>query len=212
MSAFTLDGPVGRLEARQELPAGPLPAQGPRALVVCHPHPQFGGTLQNKVVFSVARAGVTAGLAAVRFNFRGAGDSAGEHDHGRGEVDDVRAALDHAAGLAGGGDGCLALAGFSFGSFVGLSAAVDDPRVAGCLAIAPPVNHYDFGFVRAYERPLTVVYARDDELVPAAAVEAWLAGLVRPPRIVPVAGASHLFHGKLAPLREATASFLAHLA
>lgn len=211
MSSLKLNGPSGPLVARQELPPGDLPARGPAALVVCHPHPQFGGTLENKVVFSVARVAVQQGLASLRFNFRGAGGSAGYHDHGRGEVDDVRAALDHAADLVGDGPGRLALAGFSFGSFVGLTAARDDPRVAGALAIAPPVTHYDYAALADLELPLTVVYAREDELVPAAAVEAWLATLVRPPRIVPVAGAGHLFHGKLGPLREAAASFLASL-
>jgi uncharacterized protein len=208
------------------VPGSAPPARGPRAALVCHPHPAHGGTLDNKVVHTVAKTLRERGLHVLRFNFRGAGGSEGVHDGGRGELDDARAALDLAATLADaapdgavpgaaarGADpaGDLLVAGFSFGSFVGLSAALDDPRAAALLAIAPPVNHYDFTRIAATDKPLFVIYARDDELVPAAEVEDFLARCRRPPRAFRVDGSGHLFHGRLAEIRGAVGEVLASL-
>jgi hypothetical protein len=173
--------------------------------VVCHPHPLHGGTKETKVVHSLAKAFAAAGLHVVRFDFRGAGDSEGTHDDGRGERDDVRAALDACHELSG---GPLLVAGFSFGSWVGLDTALDDPRVLGLLAVAPPVNHYDYGRVAGTGLPLAVVYAVEDELVPALQVEAWLATCRRPPLVTSVTGCGHLFHGRLRSLREAATGLL----
>src|SRR5690349_388187 len=122
MRAVQLRGPAGLLVARHDPPAAPPPGAGPIAAVVCHPHPLFGGTLENKVVHSLARAASEAGLHVLRFNFRGAGGSEGRHDEGAGEVDDVRAAFDRVVELAGPGSGepgRLLVAGYSFGSFAG---------------------------------------------------------------------------------------------
>ncbi|MGQ0553092.1 MAG: alpha/beta hydrolase [Planctomycetota bacterium] len=228
MPAVSLMSPAGRLVARHDPPAAPPPSAGPRVAVICHPHPLYGGTLDNKVVYALAKACSAAGLHALRFNFRGAGGSEGRHDEGRGELDDARAALDAAVALAApaapaaltaaatsrgpaAGD-CVLMAGFSFGAFVALSAGLNDPRVGALLAVAPPVQHYDFTPVAATSKPLAVIYALGDELVPAALVEAWLARCTRPPRVTAVAGATHLFHGKLSELRTATAGYLAELA
>ena len=205
-----------RLAARHDPPHGPLPARGPRAAVVCHPHPLFGGTMDNKVVHAVARALREQGLHVLRFNFRGAGGSEGFHDEGRAELEDARAAVDRVvglAGLAGGGGGpvpagSVLVAGFSFGSFVGLSAALDDPRVGALLAIAPPVNHYDYSAIARTDRPLAVIYAAGDELVPAALVERFTAACRNRPRVTAISGTGHLFHAKLAELRAAVGEFL----
>src|SRR5579863_9396600 len=119
--SFILDGPAGRLEAVLH----PAAAGATHAALVCHPHPVFGGTLHNKVVFHAMKALNNFGFPTLRFNFRGAGLSQGEHDHGRGEVDDVRAALawlEHEFKLP------IILAGFSFGAAVGLRAGCPDPR------------------------------------------------------------------------------------
>jgi alpha/beta superfamily hydrolase len=170
--------------------------------------------MDNKVVFTLTRVLRERGLHVLRFNFRGAGGSEGVHDDGRGEEDDVRAALDVAEELlAGAGSGRLLIAGFSFGSYVGLSAGVDDPRVGAFLAVAPPVNHYDYPETGDFGVPLGVIWAADDELVPARRVEGW-AGYcpgadVQTHRIE---GATHLFHGRLGPLRAAVDAFLDHVA
>ena len=164
--------------------------------------------MDNKVVYATAKVLAGEGLHVLRFNFRGAGGSEGAHDRGRGEQDDARAALDAAAGLAGPpAAGALLAAGFSFGSYVGLSAALGDPRVAALLAIAPPVNDYDFSAIARAEQPLGVILAEQDELVPAADVEAFIARCRRPPWVARVPGAGHLFHARLAPLRAAVAEF-----
>jgi hypothetical protein len=227
--AVSLASSAGALVARVDEPSGPAPERGPLAAIVCHPHPLYGGTLENKVVHAVAKALAADGLAVLRFNFRGAGGSAGRHEGGPGEQDDVRAALDLAQRLAEerlaaeraageravasraaeARDGLLFVAGYSFGAWAGLSVAAQDPRAAGLLAIAPPVNHYDFASVAASRKPLTVLYARDDELVPAALLEAFLAGCALPPRVLAAEGGGHMFHGQLAAVRDAARSALA---
>jgi uncharacterized protein len=207
----TLSSPAGALRALHDAPEAPWPRHGPRAAVVCHPHPLHGGTMDNKVVFTVARALREHGVHVLRFNFRGAGGSEGEHDHGRGELDDARAAIDHAARLAGPEPDSLLVAGFSFGSYVGLTVALDDSRVGALLAIAPPVNHYDFSAIAAARQPLTVVYSDADELVPAHDVEDFIASCARPPRVVRVTGSSHLFHGHLREIRHAVQEMLGAL-
>jgi len=217
MPELEIAGPQGVLRARHDPPQAEPPDSGPRAALVCHPHPLHGGTMDNKVVMALTKALRAAGLHVLRFNFRGAGGSAGEHDAGRGEQDDVRAALERLVQLAGldagphAADGQLLVAGFSFGSYVGLEVGRADPRVGALLAVAPPVNHYDYAAIARCGKPLCVVYARDDELVPVAEVEAWLATVRPPPRLVPVVGATHLFHGKLKPLATAVDGFLAAL-
>lgn len=210
MGAPALRSSGGALVARVDEPAGPPPAGGPRAAVVCHPHPLFGGTLENKVVHAAAKALAAEGLVVLRFNFRGAGGSEGRHEGGPGEQDDVRAALDLAQELAAARDpgaaapagGSLLVAGYSFGAWAGLGVAAADPRAAALLAIAPPVDHYDFSAVAATRTPLTVLYARDDEVAPAADVEAWLAACARPPRVL-VTDGGHMFHGRLQAVRDA---------
>lgn len=199
---------TARAASRPDGSPGPWPVGPPRGAVVCHPHPLHGGNMHNKVVHTLAKSMAAHGLHVVRFDFRGVGDSEGSHDGGRGERDDVRAALDHVAGLTG---GPLLMAGFSFGSWVGLSAALDDDRVGALLAVAPPVNYYDYAAIGATERPLAVVYARQDELVPAEAVERWIASCAQPPRVTAVDAAGHLFHGRLSALSGAVDDLLGSL-
>jgi len=162
--------------------------------------------MDNKVVFTVAKALTRLGLHVIRFNFRGVGESEGRHDDGVGEQSDVRAAMDHAAQLVGGGVGSLLVAGFSFGSWVGIGAAAQDERVAGLLAVAPPVNFYDFSAALESAKPLSVIYALEDELVSAQAVQDWLATVDRPHLVTPVPGAGHLFHRRLQAIRSGVAA------
>jgi alpha/beta superfamily hydrolase len=174
--------------------------------VVCHPHPLYGGTMQNKVVHTLARAMQELGAATVRFNFRGVGASSGTHDEGRGEIDDAVAV----AGWARAQWRCerLWLAGFSFGAAVALAAA---PRLSPqrLVTVAPPVGR--LGPDRRPPRPQAswlIVQGDVDEVVDAGEVARWAAGYEPPPELVEVEGAEHFFHGRLTELRELVKGFL----
>ena len=139
-----LNGSAGALEAVLWTPAASVSPK--LAAVVCHPHPLFGGTLHNKVVYQAAKSLDAFGIPVLRFNFRGAGRSAGVHNRGIGEREDVRAALDFLAGefpLT-----PLLVAGFSFGCWVGLAVGCADSRVAGLIGLGAPVNNSDFSYLR----------------------------------------------------------------
>jgi len=158
-------GPSGRLQGLYR------PFEKPRAaVVVCHPHPQFGGTMNNKVVYWMARAFESIDCSVLRFNFRGVEQSEGHWDEGAGETEDAAAALDwlHAENP----DVPLWLAGFSFGSYAGLNAARQDARVERLFAVAPAVNLWDFSFMQGDTRPLTVVAGASDTIVPYTAIAA----------------------------------------
>ena len=200
-----LDGPAGRLEAL--LNAGS--AEATYASVVCHPHPLFGGTLHNKVVFHTMKALNSFGFPVLRFNFRGTGLSQGEHAKGDGEVEDVRTALDwidrefHLP---------LLLAGFSFGAAVGLRAAYADPRVQALIAVGTPVvpvaeateepRVYTYEFLRDCTKPKLFVSGARDQFGPRAKLEALAASVAEPKKLVVIEGADHFFEGRLRELRE----------
>ena len=147
-----LEGPTGRLEAILWKPQGV--ARPPMAVVLCHPHPLFGGTMHNKVIYQTAKSLDALGLAVLRFNFRGAGTSAGVHDRGRGEQGDVRAALDFLANEFPGVP--LLLAGFSFGCWVGLRVGCEDKRVAELIGLGTPVNSSDFTYLESLRQAKTI--------------------------------------------------------
>ena len=200
-----IDGPAGRLEAL--LNAGAENAT--HAALVCHPHPLFGGTLHNKVVFHTMKALNSFGFPVLRFNFRGAGLSQGEHDQGEGEADDVRAALDwldseyHLP---------LIFAGFSFGAAVGLRAACPDSRVKAVIGVGTPVGpvvadseaprNYTFDFLRECTKPKLFVSGDRDQFGPRAKLEELVASIPEPKKLVIVEGADHFFEGRLRELRE----------
>jgi alpha/beta superfamily hydrolase len=196
-----LDGPAGWLEA--QLNAGAENAT--HAALVCHPHPLYGGTLHNKVVFHTMKALNGFGFPVLRFNFRGTGLSLGEHDDGRGEVDDVRTALGwlaHEFHLP------LIFAGFSFGAAVGLQAACPDARVKAVLALGLPVTAvdnraYDFGFLQNCAKPKLFVSGGRDQFGPRAQLQALAESLPEPWKLVLIEGADHFFEGRLHELREA---------
>jgi hypothetical protein len=196
-------GPAGPLEARLE---DPVPAERPRACgVVCHPHPLYGGTMQNKVVHTLARAMQELGVPTLRFNFRGVGGSAGHYDGGAGELEDALAAC--AWARAHWGCGTLWLAGFSFGSAVALqAAAVAGP--AALVTVAPPVGRIIVAPVPRPSCPWLVVQGDRDELVDAATVRRWAGEFARPPRLEMLEGAEHFFHGRLVELRSVVKRFL----
>src|SRR5215469_4751611 len=155
---FFLHGPAGRLEAVLWTPLGGPPAM---AALVCHPHPLFGGTLHNKVVYQAAKALDSLGIPVLRFNFRGAGLSEGPHDRGLGEREDVRTALNFLAKefpLT-----PLLLAGFSFGCWVGLRVGCEYQRVAKLVGIGAPVNDSDFSYLQSCAKPKLFVQGSNDQ-------------------------------------------------
>ncbi len=198
--SFALDGPAGRLEAL--LNAGEPEAA--YAAVVCHPHPLFGGTLHNKVVFHAMKALHSFGFPVLRFNFRGTGLSHGQHDHGNGELDDVRAALDW---LDGEFHRPLILAGFSFGAAVGLRAACADSRVKAAIGLGLPVSRigdrtYDFSFLLTCTKPKLFVSGDRDQFGTPAQLKTLTDSVPGPRKLVFIAGADHFFEGRLREMRE----------
>ena len=200
-----LDGPAGRLEAL--LNGGATNAT--HAAVVCHPHPLFGGTLHNKVVYQTAKSVDALGIPVLRFNFRGTSLSEGAHDRGRGEVDDVRAALDFMAKEF--PSAPLLLAGFSFGSWVGLRAGCSDARVARLIGLGIPVNNSDFSFLATCPKPKLFVHGEKDEHGAIVRVREVIASLSGDKSLVIVPNADHFFTGKLDQLDRAITDWLAPL-
>lgn len=194
-SSVTIPGPAGPLEAALD-----RASHEPRAVtVVCHPHPLQQGTMQNKVVTTLARAFARYGAVAVRFNFRGVGASAGSYADGVGERADARAVIawsrEQWPGLP------LYVAGFSFGAAVALAVAADAaPR--GVVAVAPPVERLPADFVPP-ACPWLVIHGRADEVVPVEPVIRWAEGFAPPPRLELPEGVGHFFHGRLALLTDA---------
>jgi alpha/beta superfamily hydrolase len=201
-----LTGPTGRLEAL--LNAGSATAT--HAAIVCHPHPLFGGTLHNKVVFHSMKALNSFGFPVLRFNFRGTGLSEGEHGGGVGEVEDVRAALnwiENEFTLP------VIFAGFSFGAAVGLRAAYADPRVAALIALGLPAvpvedRAYDFGFLRECTKPKFFVSGSRDQFGPAGKLEALVNTFADPKKLVRIDAGDHFFEGRLKEMREAIEAWL----
>lgn len=197
-----IDGAVGPLQTLIAAPRGE--ARG--LALICHPHPLMGGAMTNKVTYTLASTALKAGLYALRFNFRGVGKSAGEHDHGRGESDDVVALAStlRQAWTArhGGAAAPLMLAGFSFGGYVSLRAA---QRIGPSLlvSVAPPLTRFvdtEAGLPEHPGCPWLLVHARDDEVVPFSESDHILAHYDPPPVRAELAEAGHFFHGKLGEL------------
>ena len=205
-----LHGPAGRLEALLE------DAPDARfAALVCHPHPRFGGTMHNHATYRLAKAARAAGGAALRFQFRGVGRSAGTYDRGDGEAEDAAAAL---AWLAARKPELPLLAcGFSFGAWMALLAGGEHPRVSGLLLAglalrAPDLDRFrESGRVRAVEKPIAVVQGEEDRFGTPPEVEAALAGSRAPRRLAVVAGATHLFTEDLDGLQREAATAIAWL-
>lgn len=199
-----IPGAVGTLEALLDVPDGT-----PRAAVVfAHPLPTAGGTMHTKAVYQGTKALVRSGCAALRFNFRGVGRSAGSWDDGRGELDDFRAALDFMASRY--PDLQLWAAGFSFGAFIAWSVAVDDPRVCALIAVAPPVSKWSFpDAVLASVKPKFIVHGEEDELISIRACREFYARLHEPKELVQVDRANHLFEGQTSEVGDALEELLA---
>ena len=205
---LTLPGPAGALEALLETPAGEdgAAAVAPAVFgVVCHPHPLYGGTLDNKVVYTLARAFEECGAPVVRFNFRGVGASAGTHDAGRGETEDALAVI--AYGRARWPGAALWLAGFSFGAAIAVRAAAR-ASPARLVLVAPGVSRVAMDAVPSPRCPWLLVQGDADEVIEPADVLQWAARQTVPPVLRTFPGAGHFFHGRLHELRRTVVQFM----
>ena len=196
---LSLLGTAGVIEAVRDAAAVPAGTAPRGVAVIAHPHPLFGGTLDNKVVQTLARALVQCGWTAVRFNFRGVGTSAGTHDQGRGELEDFLAVVEQVAP-----DGALALAGLSFGAFVtshALAARWHERNVEQVVLVGTAASRFDVATVppEAHLRTL-VVHGEQDDTVALSDVLNWARPQVLPVTVVP--GGGHFFHGQLPLLKN----------
>ena len=198
-----LPGPAGRLEAMLWTVASANPDF---VALVCHPHPLFGGTMHNKVVFQAAKAIHRRGIPVLRFNFRGTGQSEGEHDKGRGERDDVRAGLDFLAAEFPGRP--VLLAGFSFGSWVGLAVGCEDERVLDLIGLGIPVNSVSLSYLRDCTKPKLLIQGGDDQFGSVQNVNELFDALPEPKKLVTVEDADHFFAGKLDQVTAAIGAWL----
>jgi uncharacterized protein len=191
---ISITGPAGSLEALVS------DADAARAVaVICHPHPQHGGTMHNKVAHTLARTFAALGLATIRFNFRGVGASAGSYADGLGEVDDAVAVLDFAQQRWPGA--ALWLGGFSFGGMIAIAAAARRP-VERLVSVAPPVYRLDIAILAQPKCPWLILLGDEDELVDVDAVIAWVNELEPGPQLIVLEGVDHFFHGRLTQLKD----------
>ena len=197
-----IDGPVGRLEAVLERP-GEGALEG--CAVVCHPHPQHGGTMHNKVAHTLARALVRSGFEVLRFNFRGTEGSEGEFDDGVGELDDALAAIEFMRSRH--GSYPLWLAGFSFGAAIAVKAAVA-MHVDGLVSVAPAISRFAAGLETQPDCPWLIIQGDEDELVDVEETVAWVDSLAPGPELLIINGGEHFFHGRLSELRSAVMNFV----
>ncbi len=194
IESYLIDGPAGKLEALLEEPEDGVPVE---ACLVCHPHPLYGGTLHNKVVYRIARGMRHAGAVVLRFNFRGVGRSEGVHDEGNGEVEDARTALaflrERYPLLP------YSLAGFSFGSRIvlKLGCALTEPRPKRLIAAGFPTRMGSFGFLSACTIPKYFVQSSHDVHGPQDELEAAFAGFAEPKRLEFIQARDHFFEGSL---------------
>ena len=198
----------GQLEAILKEPPGGA-ARG--VALVLHPHPLGGGTMHNKVVFRAASALNDAGLITLRINFRGVGQSTGDHDEGQGELEDVRAGLQYLARTYQGQ--AITLCGFSFGARVGLEVGLADNRVRQLISIGTPMDKYDFGFLESCRKPILFVHGDQDEFGSVARLQG-LVTVIRPHNanveLHIIKGADHFFSGHLDELKQVITNWMTH--
>ena len=184
------------------------PGQGPLegAAVVCHPHPQHGGTMHNKVAHTLARAFVRSGFETLRFNFRGTEGSEGSYDNGIGELGDALAAIEFMRARHGAYP--LWLAGFSFGAAIAVKAAVAT-HVDGLISVAPAISRFAADLESQPDCPWLIIQGNEDELVDVEETVGWVDSLEPGPELLIVNGGEHFFHGRLSELRQAVMDFVA---
>ena len=200
-------GPEGRLEGRyhhSETPRAPI-------AVILHPHPQHGGTMNNKVVYNLYYVFVNKGFSVLRFNFRGVGRSQGEFDNGQGELSDAAAALDWLQSVNPNAASCW-VAGFSFGAWIGMQLLMRRPEIEGFISVAPPANMYDFSFLAPCPSSGLIVQGTEDDVVPEPSVEKLANKLKMQKNIVIdyhlVKGANHFFKDHMDQLIDQSTTYL----
>lgn len=200
-------GPSGRLEGRFQ-PA--KQKNGPIAIIL-HPHPRFGGTMNNQVAYQLFYMFTKRGFAVLRFNFRGVGRSQGEFDHGSGELSDAAAALDWVQSIHPDARSCW-IAGFSFGAWIGMQLLMRRPEIEGFISIAPPANLHDFSFLAPCPSSGLIIHGEEDKVVPPKDVQVLVdklktqKGITIDQQIIP--GANHFFETGFDELMEACSDYL----
>jgi len=207
MPEVIINGPEGRLEGRYHHSKQP---NAPIALLL-HPHPQHGGTMNNKVVYTLYHAFVRRGFSALRFNFRGVGRSQGSFARGEGELADAASALDWLQGYNANAAACW-IGGFSFGAWIGMQLLMRRPEIDGFISVAPPANLYDFGFLAPCPSSGLIIHGDKDHLVPLESVQKLINKLMHQRDITIdfrlVKGADHFFQSRLEELDEEVEDYL----
>jgi alpha/beta superfamily hydrolase len=199
-----IPGPAGQLQALWR--SGGHLENFNRAAIICHPHPFYGGTMENKVVARVARYVSEAGIEAIRFNFRGVGQSAGHFDAGRGEREDLLAVIDYVRGIS--PTARLAVAGFSFGAWIALGVGDTHPAINALVGIAPPVRMFDFEFPNSSSKPRLIIYAGNDQYTDTPTTEQWLKRANGPVESMLFPDVDHFFGVRVDDVGKKVAEFL----
>lgn len=207
MSEIFFNGPAGRIEGRY-YPSGK--AEAPIALIL-HPHPLYGGTMQNKVVHMLGQIFQRQDFSVLRFNFRGVGRSVGEYDHGQGELSDAASALDWLQQLNENAPQCW-IAGFSFGAWIAMQLLMRRPEISGFISVAPPANNYDFTFLAPCPVSGAIMHGTADQVVPPESVDKLVTKLSSQKNIAiehfKIKGANHFFETHLTELGKAVTDYL----
>ncbi|MBV9257006.1 MAG: alpha/beta hydrolase [Ktedonobacteraceae bacterium] len=174
--------------------------------IVCHPHPLYGGTMHNKVVFKVAQTLQAQNIPALRFNFRGVGRSTGTYDEGRSEMDDVRYALEFLSRRYPGIP--VIIAGFSFGSYVGLRVAANDDRAQGMIGLGVPARWFGENTLQGCHKPKLIIHGTEDDTAPYDQTVQWFEQVPAPKSMVAIEGADHFFQGRLEEVQTIVSRFL----
>lgn len=208
MPDVIFNGPDGRLEGRYQHSKRP---NAPIALML-HPHPQYGGTMNNKVVYTLFHAFVRQGFSVLRFNFRGVGRSQGAFDRGEGELSDAASALDWLQSYNENAENCW-IAGFSFGAWIGMQLLMRRPEISGFISVAPPANMHDFSFLAPCPSSGLIIQGDKDEVVPEPSVKKLVdklsaqRGITIDYRVV--SGAGHFFQDEMDELTGHVDDYLA---
>jgi hypothetical protein len=201
MPEIIFTGPAGRIEGRFQ----PAKSKNGPIAIILHPHPQFGGTMNNAITYQLFYMFAKRGFAVLRFNFRGVGRSQGEFDHGEGELSDAASALDWAQTVHPDARACW-VAGFSFGSWIGMQLLMRRPEIEGFISIAPQANLYDFSFLAPCPSSGLIIHGDQDKVAPPKDVQTLVDKLKTQKGIIVeqqiMAGANHFFEGQVEPLIE----------
>ncbi|MCX5570994.1 MULTISPECIES: alpha/beta hydrolase [Kaistia] len=207
MPEVIFTGPAGRIEGRFQ----PSKEKNGPIAIILHPHPQFGGTMNNAITYQLFYMFAKRGFAVLRFNFRGVGRSQGEFDHGEGELSDAASALDWAQTIHPDARACW-VAGFSFGSWIGMQLLMRRPEIEGFISIAPQANLYDFSFLAPCPSSGLIVHGDQDKVAPPKDVQTLVdklktqKGIVVEQQIMP--GANHFFEGQVEPLIDICGNYV----